>query len=121
MKKRDRVLDVLSEACRHRNVTHVIITSYVYDRYRSVISKDDNRKGFKYASIHGVQILTIDWMPDDARGVILAFNKDKPKVMQKLMTAIREEDEEKAADTLFDVLDKHYKSVVQTHLPEGDE
>lgn len=114
------LLEAISEAARHRSVTHVLISSYLYDRYRAALKKDDIKRGLKYTKAHSASILVVDWLPREPKHPIIAFNASR-KYMAPLMEEIRAERTKASKEELYEVLDKNHKELVLMHWGEDDE
>lgn len=114
------LLEVISEAGRHRNVTHILISSYLFDRYRHMLRAKDKARGFTYTKVHSTMILVVDWLPREPKHPIIAFNA-KRKYMQPLMEALRSESHKAGKEELYEVLDKNHKELVLMHWEDPDE
>lgn len=104
------VINTISSACRHRHVSHCILSQIAYDIYRSNILATHKRKGLKYATAHGVSLFPIDWLPKDMDEIVVAFrsSEDLGKALLEQVRLEPEDDDdvEIARSALYNLVDK---------------
>ena len=82
------VIDIVSEMCRNRSVTHLLLSPETYDEYKSLLTQRHKRAGIRASTCHSVAILTIDGMQESA---LFSFNYKRSPVAQDLLHAVRSE------------------------------
>lgn len=119
---RSVVVDAVSEICRSRSVTHVVMSPETFEAYSSGITDRHLKAGIKYATCHSCGIVIIDGLRDD---MIFAFNFRRAKAAQEILRLARNELYEEALDLFDEVLAKPSKWLHTGSTPwapeEGDD
>jgi hypothetical protein len=119
---RSVIVDAVSEMCRTRSVTHILMSSDTFKAYSSGITTHHVRSGIRRGTCHSVGILVVDGMRDD---IMFTFNHRRAKIAKRLLRLIREEQYEDAMDLLDAIMERGGKWIHVGQTPglpdEGDE
>ena len=100
---RSVIVDAVSEMCRDRSVTHVLMSSETYQVYVSGLTQHHRRAGIKAATCHAVAILPVEGMVDDW---IFSFNYRRARAGENLLSAVRSEEYDTALNLLNALIDQ---------------
>ena len=120
MLDKNKILDGVSEACRHRSVTHLILSNGAYEAYSFKLDKDTKRRGIKNSTCHDAALLPVSWIPKETDHIALGFNPHKIR-LSKLLELIITEEDEVAKDVCTEMLEDDYRYLHVFHLSVEEE
>jgi len=119
---RSVVVDAVSEMCRTRSVTHILVSPDTYAAYSAGITAAHIKSGIKRGTCHAVGIVVVDGMTDE---VMFTFNHRRAKAATQLLCLARSEQYDEAIDLLDQLLGKGSKWIHIGSTPgtveEGEE
>jgi CBS domain-containing protein len=118
---RNKIVDGVSEVCRHRSVTHVIMSKGAYKAYASKLDPDFRKRGVKNSTCHDVALFPVGWIPEETDHVVLGFNPKRSKRLVELLALIVVEEDEIAEDIATSMLESDYRYLHVFHLPVVEE
>ena len=115
------IIDGISEVCRHRSVSHIVVASSAYKLYAAKLTKDHKKKGIKNSTCHNVGIFPVNWIPDEANHVVMGFNPKRSKKLNNLHVLLSVEENDIAEDIITQMLEDEYRYLHVFHLPTIEE
>lgn len=119
---RSVIADAISEICRARSVSHIIISPDVFEAYNTAITAQHVRSGIRRGTCHSVGILILDGLRDD---MVFTFNYRRAKAARTLLRLVREEKYDQALSLIDSILDRGSKWIHTDQAPgfpsEGDD
>jgi len=119
---RSVIVDAVSEMCRTRSVTHLLVSPDTFSAYSDAITPNHIRSGIKRGTCHAVGIVVIDGLTDD---MMFSFNHRRAKAASKLLCLARAEQYDEVIDFLDQLLEKGSKWIHIGSTPgaveEGEE
>lgn len=114
-------VDSVSELCRSRSVTHILMSPEVFNEYSAQITPRHAKSGIRRGTCHGVGIVIVDGMTSN---LMFAFNRRRAKAASQLLVLARAEEHERVLDLIDKLLlcDKPAKWIHIGSTPtSGDE
>lgn len=119
---RSVIADAISEICRARSVSHIIVSPDVFKAYNTAITSQHVKRGIRRGLCHSVGILILEGLRDD---VVFTFNYRRAKLARKLLRLVREEKYEQALSLIDSILERESKWIHVDRAPgfpsEGDD
>lgn len=111
---KSKVVFAISDACRNRKVTHLLLSRDAYKVYSAHISRDSRKRGIRHATCHGVSLLPVSWLPVD---VMIGFT-GTDRSGQLILSGVRVEDRKFTEDLLVSLINGETPNVYVTRCPE---
>ena len=120
---RSLIVDAVSEMCRTRSVTHILLSPDTFNLYSSEITQQHIRTGVRRSVCHGVGIIVVSGMTDEC---MFSFNHKRAKAGGVLLELARAENYERMLDLVDLILSSKQKwfhtGTNPTFIPsEGEE
>jgi hypothetical protein len=103
---RSVIVDAVSEMCRARSVTHILLSPDVFKEYSDAITPHHIRSGIRRGTCHSVGIIVVE---DLSNEVMISFSCKRAKDAMKLLRLARMEEYDKTIDHLADVIERGAK------------
>jgi len=112
---RNVIVDAVSEMCRSRSVSHIIMSSDAHALYSLSLTPQHIRSGIKHATCHSIGIVVVDGM---RRDLLLTFNVKRAKPAKDILHHVRSEDWESVLDMIDSLLKSKAKWLHTCEIPE---
>lgn len=98
---RSKIVPSLAQACRSRSITHLLLSEYTYDLYRTLIKTADRKVGIRYSTVHGVALLPCQRIPAH---LLVGFRVDQPdgKLLLRAVQSEQYDSVQRIAELMID-------------------
>ncbi len=113
------IVDAVSEMCRARMATHILISPEIFKEYSDAITEKHVRAGIRRGTCHGVGIIVIEGLTDKA---IFTFGGRKTKGGKQMLNHARREDYDKVIELIDAAVESGYRWISVGQAPtDGEE
>lgn len=103
---RNVIVDAVSEMCRLRSITHIMMSPNTFQLYSAGIQAHHVKAGIRRGSCHAVGIIIVEGLTDEC---MFTFNFRRARAAKELLCLARAEEYDKAIDLLDALMDRGAK------------